>query len=208
MTTRIEAADERGIAHAAPILRDGGLVVFPTETFYGLAANPFHERAARRLYAAKRREADKPILLLIAKIEQLAAIVQEIPDVHQNLMRRFWPGPLTLVFPAQPHLSPLLTAGTATIALRQTSHPAARMLIDAFGQPITGTSANFSGQKPARTISQLPAELLAACDLILDGGPTPGGQPSTVVGLKNGEPVMLRQGAIDIGLPPQTRRDI
>jgi len=189
------------VAEAARVLRAGGLVVFPTETFYGLAVDPLQERAIERLFAVKKRDRQKPILLLISRLEQLQEIVEEIPDAYQPLMRRFWPGALTLVFPARPTLSPLLTADSQTIAVRQTSHPLARRLIDAFGFAITGTSANISGQEPVREISFLDAGLAAACDMLLDGGATPGGPSSTIVSLRDGIPVTLRPGAVDISSP-------
>jgi len=179
-------------------LRAGGLLAFPTETFYGLAVDPLQERALERLFAVKKRDRQKPILLLISRPEQLQEIVAEIPAAYQPLMRRFWPGPLTLVFPARPQLPPLLTAADETIAVRQTSHPLARRLIDAFGFAITGTSANISGQEPVREISSLSSELAAACDMLLDGGATPGGLSSTIVGIDGGELTVRRQGTIVI----------
>jgi L-threonylcarbamoyladenylate synthase len=188
------------IEQAAALLRAGGLVVFPTETFYGLAIDPLQERAIERLFAVKKRDRQKPILLLISRLEQLQEIVAKIPAAYRPLMNRFWPGALTLIFPARPTLPPLLTADSGTIAVRQTSHPLARRLIDAFGFAITGTSANFSGQEAVREISSLAAELAVACDLLLDGGATPGGLSSTIVGLRDGIPMVLRQGVIDIAI--------
>jgi len=192
---------ERSVAEAARVLRAGGLLAFPTETFYGLAVDPRQEKAVARLFAVKNRDRQKPIPLLISRLEQLQEIVKEIPDAYQPLIRRFWPGALTLVFPARPELPPLLTEHGVhgqTIAVRQTSHPLARRLIDAFGFAITGTSANISGQEPVREISSLSSELAAACDLLLDGGATPGSLSSTIVGIDDGELTVRRQGAIRI----------
>jgi len=189
---------ELAVAEAARVLRAGGLVVFPTETFYGLAVDPRNEEAIERLFAVKKRDRQKPILLLISRLEQLQEIVVEIPAAYQSLMRRFWPGPLTLIFPARPHLPPVLTAGTGNIAVRQTSHPLARQLIDAFGFAITGTSANISGQPPVSELAFLAADLTAAGAMPLDGGATPGGLSSTIVGIDNGGLTVRRQGAIDI----------
>jgi len=186
------------VAEAARVLRAGGLVAFPTETFYGLAVDPRQEKAVTRLFAVKKRDSGKAIPLLISRLNQLEEIVTEIPSAYQPLMRRFWPGALTLIFPARPHLPPALTAESGTIAVRETSHPLARQLIDAFGFAITGTSANISGQPPVAELSHLATELTAACDLLLDGGATPGGLSSTIVGMDGGELRVRRQGAIDI----------
>jgi L-threonylcarbamoyladenylate synthase len=196
--TKHRLATDREIAEAARVLRDGGLLAFPTETFYGLAVDPRQEKAVARLFAVKQRNPDKAIPLLISRLEQLDEIVTEIPTAYRPLIRRFWPGPLTLVFPARCDLPPPLTAGTGSIAVRQTSHPLARRLIDAFGFAITGTSANISGQPPIRELSLLAGELTAACDLLLDGGATPGGLSSTIAGIDDGELMVRRQGAIVI----------
>jgi L-threonylcarbamoyladenylate synthase len=195
-----EAQSALAVDEAARILRAGGLLAFPTETFYGLAVDPRQEDAVGHLFAVKKRERRKAIPLLISRLEQLPEIVTEIPAIYQPLIRRFWPGPLTLIFPAQPHLPAALTAGTTSIAVRQTSHPLARRLIDAFGFAITGTSANLSGQAPAQNLSLLNQELTAACAMLLDGGATPGGFSSTIIGIKDGKLAVLRQGAIDFSL--------
>ena len=186
------------VNEAARILRAGGLVAFPTETFYGLAVDPRQERAVERLFRVKKRDWRKPIPLLISRLEQLPEIVTAIPAAYQSLIEQFWPGPLTLIFPAQPHLPPTLTAGAASIAVRQSSHPLARSLIDAFGFAITGTSANLSGQAPATNVSSLAKKLTDACTMLLDGGPTPGGLSSTIAGIEDGKLAVLRQGAIDL----------
>jgi len=192
------------LGQAARILRAGGLVVFPTETFYGLAVDPRQEDAVGRLFAVKKRQRQKAIPLLISRLEQLPEIVTDIPAAYQPLIQRFWPGPLTLIFPAQSHLPRALTAnlttGTASIAVRQTSHPLARRLIDAFGFAITGTSANLSGQPPVSDLSLLDPKLAAACAMLLDGGSTPGGLSSTIVAIKNGKLTVLRQGAIELSV--------
>jgi len=192
-----EVGSALAIDQAARILRAGGLVAFPTETFYGLAVDPRQEDAVGRLFALKKRERHKAIPLLISCLEQLPEIVTAVPAAYQSLIERFWPGPLTLIFPAQPRLPRALTAGTATIAVRQTSQPLARRLIDAFGFAITGTSANLSGQPPVSDLSLLDQEVAAACAMSLDGGATPGGLSSTIVDIKNGKLTVLRQGAID-----------
>jgi len=193
-----EVVSALSVDQAARILRAGGMLAFPTETFYGLAVDPRQEDAVGRLFALKKRERHKAIPLLISRLEQLPEIATAIPAAYQSLIERFWPGPLTLIFPAQPRLPRALTAGTATIAVRQTSHPLAQRLIDTFGFAITGTSANLSGQPPVSDLSLLDQEVAAACAMSLDGGATPGGLSSTIVDIKNGKLTVLRQGAIDL----------
>lgn len=197
-----QAPSALSINEAARILRAGGMLAFPTETFYGLAVDPRQESAIERLFTVKKRDPCKAIPLLISRLEQLPTVVTAIPAAYQPLIERFWPGPLTLIFPAQPHLPRALTAdltaGAATVAVRQTSHPLARRLIDAFGFAITGTSANLSGQAPARHLSTLDRELAVACAMLLDGGATPGGFSSTIVGIADDKLTVLRPGAIDL----------
>lgn len=167
----------------------------PTETFYGLAADPFSEEALQRLFLLKGRPENKPILLLIADLRQLYDLVKEIPPISKKLMEKFWPGPLTIVFPAKDSLSPLLTAKTNTIGVRLSSSTVVRELVKAFGKPVTGTSANLSGQPPCKS----PEEVLKALpqiDFILDFGVLRAKEPSTVVSVVNNQLVLIREGAI------------
>lgn len=184
------------LAEAARIIGSGGLVVFPTETYYGLAVDPFSEAALARLFALKKRPAAKPILTLVDSTARLARLTAEIPPVYRILMEHFWPGPLTLLFRARPELPGLLTGGSSTVGVRISSLPAARHLAAAAGGIVTATSANLSGRPPAATAAEALAQLGAGPDLILDGGPAAGGRPSTILTLEQGKPVLVREGLV------------
>lgn len=205
------AVTDRELDQAVVLLKKGGLVAFPTESWYGLAVDPFNERALDRLYAVKRRAADKPILVLVENIDQLGQLAADIPSPYPILMETFWPGPLSLVFPANSRVPERLTAGSGTIAVRCTSNPVAARLVSRFGSPITATSANISATGPNKTAREVAGNLHEAVDIILDGGVTPGGKGSTIVGYRENGLVCLREGQIpfsDVQLaqPPKTKR--
>ncbi len=185
---------------AARVLRSGGVVAFPTETYYGLAVDPFHQRAVSRLYQIKQRPGHLPILLLVKDTDQLPMVARSIPPLYRVLIRRFWPGSLSLVFPAQSSCSSLLTGGTGTIAVRQSPHPVAQRLLTTFSGPITATSANISGQPAATTALEVHQTFGTLVDLIIDGGTTPGGLGSTLVEIREGNLCCLRQGKVDFSL--------
>jgi L-threonylcarbamoyladenylate synthase len=187
---------EEALAKACVALRAGGVVAFPTETYYGLAVDPFNQEALSRLFALKGRAGDKPVLLIIDHPSQLSTLVAEIPPPFPLLMERFWPGPLTLVFPGAPSLPGMLTGHRGTIGVRVSSHPVARQLVRAFGRPLTATSANFSGQPAAVAASGVLEQLGPEVDAVLDGGETPGGQGSTLLGYQEGKVCLLRAGVI------------
>ncbi len=172
------SAEER---RAALVIRQGGVVAFPTETYYGLAVDPFNDQALARLFRLKQRPLTKPVLVLIKAVSGLERLASGIPPQFKPLMARFWPGPLTLIFPARPGLSPLLTAGTGTVGVRLSSHPQARRLAALAGGAITATSANLSGQPPAAGEAEVLRQFGAELDYLLAGGDTAGGQPSTVL---------------------------
>jgi L-threonylcarbamoyladenylate synthase len=184
------------LRRAAAILRSGGVVAFPTETYYGLAVDPLSRLALERLLQVKQRPRTLPILALVADIGQLRLLVNEIPEVYEQLIDCFWPGPLTLAFPAQPAVPPQLTGDTGTVGLRQSPHATANQLIAAFGGPITATSANMSGFLAAVTASEVAQIFGTAVDLILDGGTTPGGSGSTIVGISGASLYCFREGKI------------
>ncbi|MCX5876385.1 MAG: L-threonylcarbamoyladenylate synthase [Deltaproteobacteria bacterium] len=190
-----QVADE-ALAQACAVLRAGGVVAFPTETYYGLAVDPFNRAALSRLFALKGRSADKPVLLIVDNVSQLSGLVAEIPLPFTILMERFWPGPLTLVFPGVVALPEMLTGNLGTIGVRVSSHPVARQLVRAFGRPITATSANFSGHLAAVTGRGVCDQLGPEVDAVLDGGATPGGQGSTLLGYQEGKVCLLRAGVI------------
>lgn len=184
------------LKRAVNLIRQGAIVGFPTETFYGLAADPFCQSAISSLFSLKRRAADKPILTLIEGVEQLPLLVESIPPLYEPLIDRYWPGPLTLIFPAKRTLSTELTGGTGTIGIRISSHPLARELVGLAGIPLTATSANISGYPAPQTAHDVTAMFGDALPYVLDGGRTAGGLSSTVVGLSGGNLLVLRQGVI------------
>ncbi len=175
MPCPILKTDPQGIERAAQIILRGGVVAFPTETFYGLGADTLNETALRKIFAMKGRAEDKPLLLLIAEMAWVPRLVRRIPPGAERLMEQFWPGPLTLVFEASSELSPFLTGASGKVGLRVSSHAAALALTRAAGRAITATSANLSGEPSA----SLPAEVLRSLgeslDAVLDGGKTQGG---------------------------------
>jgi L-threonylcarbamoyladenylate synthase len=189
-------SDPRGIKKAAQIVLEGGIIAFPTETFYGLAADALNEAALRKIFQVKKREEAKPILLLIADKSWLKGLVQEISPLAERLMDRFWPGPLTLVFHALPQLSPLLTADTGKIGIRLSPHPVTKGLVQAVGRAITGTSANLSGQPGSLTAREVFQSLSGSLDAVLDGGKTPGGPGSTVLDVSDPSAKIIREGTI------------
>jgi L-threonylcarbamoyladenylate synthase len=184
------------IARAAARLRVGGIVAYPTETYYGLAVDPFNENALARLFQLKNRPAVKPVLVLVADRAQVDLLAGQITVTARHLMDRFWPGPLTLVLPARSGLSRFLTGGTGTVGLRLSPHPVAAALLQAFGAPLTATSANRSGQDPAVTAGEVRAAFASGVDLILDGGETPGKMGSTLVGVCGSRVTCIREGRI------------
>jgi L-threonylcarbamoyladenylate synthase len=183
------------VERAVDVLRRGGVVVYPTETLYGLGVDATDEAALRRLVALKGREEGKPIAVLVSDREMLNTVAVDVPAAAERLMRRFWPGPLTLALPARPWVSRLLTGGGHTIGVRCSSHPLASALVAGLGRPVTTCSANPSGAPPSRTVPQARAYFGAAVDAYVDGGDLPGGIGSTVVE-PDAEPKIIRQGAI------------
>ena len=188
------ASDPAAIERAAAILRNGGIVAYPTDTVYGLGANVFLPQALDKIMAAKRRPDEKSLPVLIANRAHLRELVTSVPQDAARLMAAFWPGALTIVLLKQPHLSPLL--GDDTLAVRQPNHAAILALLAAAGCPLTGTSANRSGMPPATTAEEAEDQLGSAVDLILDGGPAPGSTPSTVIDCTAQPARILREGAV------------
>ena len=179
------------------VIHQGGVVAFPTETYYGLAVDPFNPDAVERLFHLKQRPLAKPLLTLISEKSQLTRLTPAIPAQYERLMDCFWPGPLTLVFEALSSLSPSVCGGTETIGVRISSHSLATALVVETGQPITATSANVSGCLPAVTAAEVMQAFDVCPDYVLDGGRTPGGKGSTLIGLKRKEPLLIREGVID-----------
>lgn len=188
--------DEAAVSEAARIIRDGGLVAFPTETVYGLGANALDAAAVARIFAAKGRPADNPLIVHIADPNQLSDLVEAVPPPAQQLMERFWPGPLTLILPRTAAVPPVVTAGLGTVAVRRPDHPVALALIRAAGVPIAAPSANRSGRPSSTVAAHVHEDLAGQVDLILDAGPTGLGLESTVLDLSTDPPVVLRPGGV------------
>ncbi|WP_035246149.1 L-threonylcarbamoyladenylate synthase [Desulfogranum mediterraneum] len=185
------------IGRAVAVLRDGGLVAYPTETYYGLGADPFNQAALDKLYRLKNRDQQLPILVVVAGSMACQRLTEgPLPADFHRLAARFWPGPLTLVCTAHRQLPQTLTGSTGTIGMRHSSHPVAQQLTEAFGGPVTATSANISGLPAATTAQQVAAVFSQGLDLILDGGPTPGLKGSTLIGCGHERLEYLREGVI------------
>ncbi len=185
------------IDEAARVIRRGGVSVIPTETAYGLAASPRFQKALERIYEIKKRPRNKPLLLLVNFIAQAPVELDGVHTYVFELMKRFWPGPITLLLPASTEASPFLTAGTKKVGVRISSHPVAQKVIERVGGAITGTSANISGKGITKTIFQVKAQLVDPMpDFFLDAGTIPEGPSSTIVDCCGDVPVIVRQGAI------------
>lgn len=185
------------ITAAAEIVEDGGVVVVPTRHLYGLAVDALNTEALRRVFAIKRRPADKPLLIMVKSRAELADQVDTIPDSARRLMDCFWPGRLTLVFASAGVFPAVLTGGTGKIGIRLPAHPVCRALLKRLPNPMTATSANLSGQQGCHRVADMAPGLLDAVDLVLDAGPLPAGPGSTVVDVTRSPPLILRAGALD-----------
>ena len=190
------APDLGVMRQAAQLLRSGGLVAFPTETFYGLGAAGLDAAAARRVFAVKGRPASMPLLLLVDSRAMVAAIAADVPAHAGELMERHWPGALTLVVRAGDRVPVDVTAGTGTVGVRVPAHAVARALVRALGEPVTAPSANRTGGAPPVTAADVLVQLDGAIELVIDAGPTPGGAPSTVLDVTVEPPRVIRQGAV------------
>jgi L-threonylcarbamoyladenylate synthase len=185
------------IACAADVLRGGGLVAFPTETVYGLGADATNARALQQLYAVKGRPADHPVIVHVARAEQLDDIAVDIPTPARALATRFWPGPLTLVVRRRAGVvADEATGGRDTVGVRVPDHPVALALLDAFGGPIAAPSANRFGKVSPTTAAHVRADLADNVDLVLDGGACAVGVESTIVDVTTSEPRLLRLGGV------------
>jgi L-threonylcarbamoyladenylate synthase len=192
-----ESPEPPAITSAAELLKTGGLVVFPTRSFYGIGAQALNAEAVERVFRVKQRDPENPLLILIASRTDLDALVQSIPDTATRLMGAFWPGNLTVVFESTDRLPSNLTGHRRKIGIRLAGHPVARRLTEAVGTPITGTSANLSGRPACHAVTDLEPALLDHIDLVLDAGTLGRGEASTVVDVTLDPPKILREGAID-----------
>lgn len=188
------APDRVTLDRAAAVLASGGLVGYPTDTLYGVAADPRHVDAVRRVFVAKGRGADRALPLVAADLDQVVATLGPLSGDERRLVAHAWPGPLALVVRTRAGLAPdVIVEGT--VAVRVPAHAVARGLARALGHPVTATSANLAGHPAPRSADDIPPALRDALALVLDAGPSPGGPPSTIVRIDEGHPRLLREGA-------------
>ena len=200
-TKRIKINDTKNIndeelKKAAQILRDGGLVAFPTETVYGLGGNALDEKAAGKIYAAKGRPSDNPLIAHVSCAAEVTPLVKYIPEAGKKLMDAFWPGPLTIIFPKSDIVPYGTTGGLDTVAVRMPVDPVANRLIALAGVPVAAPSANTSGRPSPTTADHVWQDLNGKIEMIIDGGPVGIGVESTIVDVSGDVPAVLRPGAI------------
>lgn len=188
-----ETPEPEVIAEAASVLARGGVVAYPTETFYGLAASAFDVVGCRRIFEIKGRAVSRALPCIVSGPEQLESLASELAPTALRLVELFWPGPLTLIVTARASVA--ASSEDGTIAVRESPHPVARALAAACG-PVTSTSANRSGAPAATTADEVEMALGGALDLILDGGASQGAQPSTIVDVSRGELKLVREGVV------------
>lgn len=188
--------NDKTIAAAAALIRQGGVAIIPTTGLYGLAADAFNTAALERIYRLKRRDTRKALLILIDRMEMLDRVAAEIDPPGRDLMRHFWPGGVTFIVKACSDIPDRLTGGSGKIGVRHVRHPVAAALVRHLVSPLTGTSANISGTGGCAAIDRIDPELLTAVDLVIDAGPLAGGPGSTVADITGPKPVILREGAI------------
>ena len=195
---QVDPADPQvaALAKAAEIIREGGLVAFPTETVYGLGANALDPLAVARIFVAKGRPVNNPIIVHVADLADLPRVVADWPRAAQKLAERFWPGPLTLVLPHAASIADGVTGGGPTVAVRMPAHPVALALIRAAGVPLAAPSANRSGELSPTSAKHVLRGMGGRIDMIVDGGPTQVGVESTVLDLSVSPPRLLRPGHI------------
>jgi L-threonylcarbamoyladenylate synthase len=181
---------------AAEILAAGGVIAYPTETFYGLGADARSEKAIRKIYDIKGRNFQNPISVIIDRTENLYPLVREVPAGTLKLMQVFWPGALTIIFKASDIILPALTAGTGKIGVRVSGHPGARAIARLLGAPLTATSANLSGAAECSEAAEVLEQIGDKIDAIVDSGKTPGGKGSTIIDVTQDPPIILREGII------------
>ena len=196
ITINPDTPDELSVREIVRCLRNGGIIIYPTETFYGIGALFSNESTLKRLFAIKQRDPGKPVLLLIPDVSFIKNISSIISPALETLSRNFWPGPLTLLIEALPHLSPLVTGHNRTVGIRISSNPVVQQILALLQDGITSTSANISGDVSPACIEEIPDTLLNAVDIVIDGGKTPGGSPSTVFDISSAPFKTVREGAI------------
>ena len=196
LTLNPDFPDEFSVREIVRCLRAGGIIIYPTETFYGIGALFTIEKTLKRLFSIKQRDAGKPVLLLIPDVAFIKNISSAVPPVLEKLAGIFWPGPLTLLIEASPHLSLLVTGHNRTVGIRISSNPVVQHILALLQDGITSTSANISGDVSPSSIDEIPTALLNTVDIVIDGGKTPGGSPSTVFDIASTPYKTVREGAI------------
>jgi L-threonylcarbamoyladenylate synthase len=195
---RVDAdnSEESILTQAAEILANGGIIAYPTETFYGLGADATNEKAIEKIFVVKGRNFKNPVSLIIGQADDIYPLVQDVPQTAKKLMAAFWPGALTIVFLAADKISPLLTAGSGKIGLRVSSHPIAMGIVQKLKKPLTATSANLTGAPECTRASEVAQQIGDKIDAIVDLGSTPGTAGSTIIDITCDPPVILREGTI------------
>jgi L-threonylcarbamoyladenylate synthase len=190
--------DPAVIEEASDSIKRGKLVIFPTLCLYGLGADALDCQAVNRVFAAKNRPANNPVSIIIPDMDMLPEMTADIPDAARKVIARFWPGSITLIFKASPHLPSCLTADTATIGIRLPAHPVAAALVKTAGRPVTATSANKSGQPGAWHVHDISRDVARAAEIILDAGKLLPGTGSTILDVSCDPPAIIRQGAVSL----------
>lgn len=189
----LTAKEEKGIAAVG-----GGVIVYPTDTFYGIGADPLSPEGLAKVYALKGRPAGEPLLVLVDSVATARDFAAEVTGLHERLMGRFWPGPLTILFPARPGLPAGIVSREGKVALRLPGSLLCRRILAAAGGALTGTSANRSGAPPARSVAAMDRALIAGADLVVDGGTSAAANVSTLVNIEGGRVTALREGTVKL----------
>jgi len=190
--------DERAILTAAEAVLRGGVIAFPTDTLYGLSCSLFDVSAVELIARLKRRDPSLAVISLIPDAHQVYGLAQDVSDVAERLMARFWPGPLSLIFRSAPIVPPRVRGAGGTVALRCPSDVLCQRLLERIGGPVVSSSANLSGQRPAETAEEVVRIFGNQLDLVIDGGSRRGAPPSTLVDVSGTRPRLLRHGAVDV----------
>jgi len=197
-TKLLAANDPHSLVLAANLLRQGEVIALPTDTVYGVGALAFNAKAVAKIYAVKKRPANKAIPVFVASVDDLGRVCSDVPPGFLPLLKAHWPGALTVILPASPGLPGVVTNYGNTVAVRIPKHPVVLNLLALLKAPLAVTSANLSGQPPPAVPAEIKRQLEGRIPLILDDGPRPGGIPSTILDITQSPPQILRQGAVQI----------
>jgi L-threonylcarbamoyladenylate synthase len=198
MSISVDHPQDSSLVLAAEVIQAGGVIVYPTETIYGIGANAWNPRAIARVQEIKKRSVPRPILIVVDSIDSAYGVTDEVTPLARQFMDAFWPGPLTLVLKASLHLPEVLVQGRGTIGVRVPSSIACLKLLTLCGSPLTSTSANITGEQPLATVDCIERALGPGIDLFLDAGPMVESKPSTVLDVSGSRPRLLREGAIPL----------